>query len=436
MTAALHAEPVMAAPLAGPDPRARRRATAYDLMYAAGLVLMLSGLNLPHKIPAFTLLSPIVFIAEIRRFANLRHSARLLVVPLVLFFIIHVSLAFRLGAGNGLFFLAQAIVVWTYVGGLALRYSQLPMRGFLRFAGLGVTGLLIYVIVWHILNHHYVTWKYLNDSKVVFNLLPVTLLVLRKTDTPLARRLFPFALAAFTVAILLSGERKAYILLALTCPFMLSLRNPIVYCLPLVLLAATPVVSALDQSGYVQRQIDTLSGFAEGRVVRSVSNDERLHLAEYAASLYRNHPISGVGTGAFTALYSADYRKGINAHNEWMRVAAENGVIGLFFYGATVMYGVAGLFRRRTWGRPRSTTERQIAAVLLLSCVIYFSFEAYKFIVLSAFCLTPYIQYLRLDPRERPSRPPAPRQGLRLTDAGLRKPTRNGRRAGSLPRPA
>lgn len=428
MTAVAHFEPPLAAPLAALDPRARRRATAYDLMYALGLVLMLSGLNLPHKIPAFTLLSPIIFIAEFRQFANLRHSARLLVIPLVLFLGVHVTLAFRLGAGNGLFFLAQAAVVWTYVGGLALRYSQRSMRGFLGFAGLGVTGLLIYVIIWHIQHHHYVTWKFLNDSKVVFNLLPVTLLVLRKTDTPWARRLFPFALAAFTVAILLSGERKAYILLALTCPFMLSLRNPIVYCLPLVLLAATPVVSALDQSGYVQRQIDTLSGFAEGRVVRSMSNDERLHLAEYAAMLYRDHPISGVGTGAYTALYNADYRKGINAHNEWMRVAAENGTIGLFFYGATVIYGVAGLLRRRSWGRPRSATERQIATVLLLSCVVYFSFEAYKFIVLSAFCLTPYIQYLRLDPRVRP--------GVRPTDAVRRGARPNGRLAGGSPRPA
>jgi hypothetical protein len=379
-------------------------------MYAVGLVLMLSGLNLPHKIPAFVLLCPIILIAEFRRFANLRYSARLLVIPLVLFLGVHVTLAFRMGAGNGLFFFAQAVVVLTYVGGLTLRYSQRSMRGFLGLAGLGVTGLLIYVIIWHIQNHHYVTWKYLNDSKVVFNLLPVTLLVLRKTETPLARRLFPFAMAAFTLAILLSGERKAYILLALTCPFMLSLRNPVVYCLPLALLAATPLVSALDQSGYVQRQIDTLSGFMEGRVVRTVSNDERLHLAEYAASLYRNHPISGVGTGAYTSLYNADYGKGINAHNEWMRVAAENGAIGLFFYGATVIYGVAGLLRRRTWGRPRSVTERQIAAVLLLSCVVYFSFEAYKFIVLSAFCLTPYIQYLSLDPRSRPGPPPPGRR--------------------------
>jgi hypothetical protein len=411
MTAVAHIEPPVAAgPLAGENPRARRRATAYDLMYAVGLVLMLSGLNLPHKIPAFVLLCPIILIAEFRRFANLRHSARLLVIPLVLFLGVHVTLAFRMGAGNGLFFFAQAVVVMTYVGGLALRYSQRSMRGFLGLAGLGVTGLLIYVIIWHIQNHHYVTWKYLNDSKVVFNLLPVTLLVLRKTETPLARRLFPIALAAFTLAILLSGERKAYILLALTCPFMLNLRNPVVYCLPLALLAATPLVSALDQSGYVQRQIDTLSGFMEGRVVRTVSNDERLHLAEYAASLYRNHPISGVGTGAYTSLYSADYGKGINAHNEWMRVAAENGTIGLFFYGATVIYGVAGVLRRRTWGRPRSATERQIAAALLLSCIVYFSFEAYKFIVLSAFCLTPFIQYLRLDPRERPGPPPPARR--------------------------
>lgn len=372
-----------------------------DLLFAATVVFAISGVRAPHfHTPIFVLFSVLVLAASYRSMVKLRLTGRFLVLPLACFLCWHLYEAFRLGRHNGLIFTLQAASVSIFVLAFVNRYSQVPMRRFLAYSGVGYTLLLAFVVGYHVLHHRIVSYKFLADPKAVFDLLPLMLVVNKRTKGPKSLLVTWIIPAAFVLFLFLSGERKAYILLILFSPLLINLRSPITYVLPLVLLAATPVVLSFEKTGYVARQIGTLEDFSNGKVTKTSSNELRQSAVEIAWRLFKEHPADGVGTNGFP--YEMYQRTGEadGTHNEWMRVLSENGIVGFTFYAWTVLYGLFGLFRKRTWGRTRSINERIIASCLFLTLVMYFSFEAIDFIVVTAFVLTPFVQFLRLDPDE------------------------------------
>jgi O-antigen ligase len=224
----------------------------------------------------------------------------------------------------------------------------------------------------------------------------------------------PLLLVAFAAIILLSGERKAYFLLLLLLPLLLNLRSAATYIVPLALVVFIPLAVSLDPTGYLRRQVATIEGFAQGRVVSTVSNEGRSEALRIAFQTIRDNPILGVGTMGELKLARQANSTAAAPHNEWVRVAAENGVVGLFFYAATVLWGVVGALRTRVLGRYRSRAEKEAAFAFVAVLVMYISFEALDFIVLLAFLLIPFIQYLRLLPQSpAPLARAAERGGLR-----------------------
>jgi apolipoprotein N-acyltransferase len=61
--------------------------------------------------------------------------------------------------------------------------------------------------------------------------------------------------------------------------------------------------------------------------------------------------------------------------------------------------GHVGAVRTRVKGRYRSRAEKEAALALVAVLIMYISLEAFDFIVLLAFLLIPFIQYLRLMPQ-------------------------------------
>ncbi len=371
-----------------------------DMLFAASVTASVSGLRAPGlHTPVFVLFALAVALASYRSLARLQVSARLFVPPLAVFMVIHLTSAFRLGRSNGQIFVFQAVIVSVFVAAFTIRYSQVSMRRFYTYCGIGLTGLLIYILGWHFAKGRFFSFKFIPDAKAVFDLIPIMLLVLRRSGTPRARTLFLISAPILTVIVLLSGERKAYILLALFAPFLINWRSPVTYILPLIIGLAAPAALTFDKYGYVARQLGTLASFGEGRVAETRSNEQREWAIDYALRLAHDHPVDGVGTNAYTTIVWRHYGKGMGTHNEWMRVLAENGIVGLIFYAATVIFGLIGLFRRRTWGRPRPRNEMLIGFALFTTVVMYLSFEAIDFIVIMAFLFAPMVQFLRLDPR-------------------------------------
>lgn len=406
--------------LTGEQPDAWR-----DLLYAATAVSVISGIRAPHyHWPVFILMSFLVLAASYRSLLRVHVTARFFVLPLACFFCWHIYEAFRLSRHNGLFFVFQGLSVSIFVLAFANRYSHLSMRRFFVYSGAGYAALFAFVVGYHILHHRIVSYKFLTDGKAVFDMIPVMLVILKMSNLPSSRRTFWICAPIFVLFLFLSGERKAYILLILFSPLFVNFRSPATYILPLILLVCAPVAVSFDRTGYVARQLSTLQAFASGRVQQTGSNQVRASAIRVAWDLFKEHPADGIGTNGFQYEMAFRTGEGDAPHNEWMRVLAENGIVGFTFLAWTVLYGFVGLFRRTTWGRVRSRNEMIVAACLFATLVMYFSFEALKFTVTTAFVLTPFLQYLRLDPNEtqavwrrsrlasRRIRSPAPQVGV------------------------
>jgi O-antigen ligase len=377
-----------------------RRFDLQDLLFAATTVSIISGVNLGGtRVPLFVVFVVLVAALNAKSFLT-RLAPIFLVPPLILFLALHLISSFRLSTGNGLFLVAQAAVLTAFVWVFVVRYATRPMGRYFAATGIGLLAFLAYVIGWHISQGFYFSWKRLTDAKAVFNILPLMLVIAARSPSPLTRRLFPALAAALIVAILISGERKAYILLLLASPLLINLRNPVTYILPFVLIVSAPVAVSLERSGYIARQIDTLQELVQGRVVKTISNEGRSTALSAAYQVFKLHPIFGIGTNGELAYAQRSDPMMSAPHNEWARVASENGVVGLFFYSMTVVWGIYGSMRKTVLGRERSHIEREIAFVLTAMLILYVTLEAFDFIVLLAFLVIPFVQYLRLDPQD------------------------------------
>jgi hypothetical protein len=379
---------------------------ATDLLFASASVASISGVDIPGShAPILVVFVAVIALVSVRRLMRVA-SLSMFVPPFVAFMCIHLASAFRISVANGILFVEQAAVAVLFVWAFATRYSQVSMRRYLKFTGIGMVALLFVVLYYHFSRGTFTSLKLLNDPKAVFDVLPVMLLVLRFSSARSARALYVVLVPLFIMAILLSGERKAYILLALVAPFLLDLKSIATHIGLLAILLAVPLGVTLDRHGYVERQLSTLSYFAQGKMESTISDDARARAISYALNLFEENPLIGVGTNGYHEVVASEYREMAGTHNEWMRVAAENGMIGLFFYTTSVLWGFVGLFRRRVGRRDRSWAERAIGFALFMTFVMYLSFEALDLIVVIAFAMTPIVQYLRLDPRREAAETP------------------------------
>lgn len=380
---------------------------AKDALYAIAAIAIISGFNIgATKIPYFSLIVPILCWLDRRSFTS-KISPIFFLPPLVIFTLIHLGSSFLGGIGLGLFFIAQFAIIFSFTWLFVVRYSSFDMSLFKLYFSITLALLLAYVIWWHVSQGYMVGWKRLPDPKAIFSLLPLMLVLTTRSHSAFIRRSTPILLVAVAAIIFLSGERKAYFLLLMFLPLLISLRNPATYVVPLVVILFIPVAAALDPTGYLKRQVASVEGFTQGRVVNTISNEDRSDALRMAFQTIREHPILGVGTTEQLAIAREINRNAAGPHNEWVRVAAENGVIGLFFYAATVIWGLGCTLRPRVLGRYRSRAEREAAFAFALVLIMYISFEAFDFIVLLAFLMIPFIQYLRLTPQVPDPAPPA-----------------------------
>lgn len=83
-------------------------------------------------------------------------------------------------------------------------------------------------------------------------------------------------------------------------------------------------------------------------------NRDRIAQAKSALAIFRDHPLVGTGLNTFTAVYPA-YRLPDDpsptspfAHNIFLNMAAEGGVLGLATFSATLLWSVVAAWRWRT----------------------------------------------------------------------------------------
>jgi len=167
-------------------------------------------------------------------------------------------------------------------------------------------------------------------------------------------------LCVTSVVMLLSFSRGGLYFLGgvMALYFIFNYKNPNNYFMALLLI---PV--GLLAYSYVT---STTNGLIEKRYEQEGSSGRNL-LVEAAFTIFSDNPVAGVGTGNFNdAIVSYDlYGSESGAHNEFARVAAEHGILGIITYWGFFIALIFLIFLRR------KKVQREYAIYfLLLFCLI------------------------------------------------------------------
>jgi hypothetical protein len=329
------------------------------------------------------------------------------------YFIWHVMSASTVNLINGVREGLQICIIALFALILSAQVSRIDYEKCGRIMLLGLSLIVAINIGWHIANGYWFGWKRLNDPKAAFTFLPVVVSCFMAFATGRKRRALIIFWVAFGIILLFSGERKAIIIFCLLS-IMIFARGNIMAVVPLIgLVIATMVVLANISDPYVSRQIATIiDPMGSGESIRSVVNGEvpisfsdtqRTFAIRQAWDLVSAHPAFGVGTNAYVDIirrkfsYLPPYML-VGIHGEFIRILAENGLLGLALYLWIWIY--AWIRLRHTLGHlvRRHIIVRRQATLLLIAlfipAVFYLAFEAtgsHSFVVLTLISMSPDI---------------------------------------------
>ena len=302
----------------------------------------------------------------------------LLLLPFVL---VHVLSATMVSQSNGIREALQACVLLAFL--LALSNADDPApRGAKWWVLFWATwAFLAFNIGWHISEGHWSGWKRLDELKHAFSfatLLTMIWIAMRHFRP----NIFQLALFGFLGgAILISGERKALIIYALSfLIIMIGMRSSkaVVAFLAPVVCVAVALIFFVDD--YVLRQLNSFAfetGYTPAGAPASFSNEQRVFAFKAGMDMFSQHPLFGVGTNRYQMLinrffsfYPSFLRTSI--HGEFFRVLVENGLVGLSTY---LLIWCAAIYRTLRFLRHMKATREMDAAArkaYLFSFIIFY----------------------------------------------------------------
>jgi hypothetical protein len=369
------------------------------------LTFAILSLFLPIRLETgFVLLRPFELIALLAliiglatgRWRNLAFSAGfLLLLP---FFGWHLVSAFSVDAKNGLRELLQMSTVGAFAFAIAQEARWLETQKAVNILLFGMVLILAYTISWHVAHGYSVGWKHLADPRLVFTFLPIALAGLLLFAKRAKRRALWFAWAGILPLLVLSGERKAFLIyLFLTAA--LLMRGRLAAMVPAIAAGFVGLfmLSIMVDNAYVEKQLKTIVNplsmgqyeylAATGKYAPgdTPSNVQRAFAFTLSKQLISEHPLVGVGTNKFRNIIDTEFsnlpdelRLGI--HGEFQRILTENGIIGLSLYVLIWLAAWFRLSRALSWalfhGLIGAAQARLLRLVLLVPCALYVGTEA------------------------------------------------------------
>jgi O-antigen ligase len=108
----------------------------------------------------------------------------------------------------------------------------------------------------------------------------------------------------------------------------------------------------------------------------------RLDIWSRTAQMVADHPLTGVGLGSFQAVYepvynpglNSDLRRGGHAHNLWLQVAAEQGLVTALAYVALWIAVVSAAWRQRLGSWVQQAALLVVVAIAVRSLGDYMFF--------------------------------------------------------------
>ncbi|WP_287175314.1 O-antigen ligase family protein [Mesorhizobium sp.] len=370
-----------------------------------------TGLVLLRPFEVIVLLALIIGLAT-GRWRNLAFSAGfLLLLPFLGW---HMVSAFSVDAENGLRELLQMSTVGAFAFAIAQEARWLETQKAVNILLFGMVLILAYTINWHVAHGYSVGWKHLADPRLVFTFLPIALAGLLLFAKRGKRRALWFAWAGILPLLLLSGERKAFLIyLFLTAA--LLMRGRVAAMVPAIAAGFVGLfmLSIMVDNAYVEKQLQTIVNplsmgqhehlAATGKYAPgdTPSNVQRAFAFTLSKQLISEHPLVGVGTNKFKNIIDTEFsglpgelRLGI--HGEFQRIFTENGIIGLSLYVLIWLAAWFRLSRALSWalfhGLIGAAQARLLPLVLLVPCALYVGTEASgtrAFVTLSLVSLLP-----------------------------------------------
>ena len=226
-------------------------------------------------------------------------------------------------------------------------------------------------------------------------LIPILVIAIMDKNFKQKRKYLWMVLLISSIALLFNGTRGVWLALAVVIPisaFMYygTIKKSLLY---IVIVAA--VVGIIVQSvPALQARVASIPDPSHA------SNKERVLIWNSAWKMFKDHPITGVGLNQYTHKYQTEYispvareRTLTHAHNNFLQMLAENGIIGFlafcFMFGSFLFYSV------KDWLKYHDTSTLMfftITSAILLQGLTDFNFGLTKMMQLY-FCLM--VMYLR-----------------------------------------
>lgn len=178
-------------------------------------------------------------------------------------------------------------------------------------------------------------------------------------------------------ALIFNGTRGAWLAVAIVCAMLLiyymfkSKRN-----MSIIIIFVVLITSILINNAKFMYRLDTIDDFNKYQ-----SNTERILIWQSAWNMFKDHPVLGVGLGQYTENYREKYVSPLakephltHAHNNFMQMLAENGVVG--FAGFVIMFGYIILKNLIAWFKTRNVYALMIVSTTV--CLLLQGFTEYN----------------------------------------------------------
>lgn len=213
-----------------------------------------------------------------------------------------------------------------------------------------------------------------------------------------ARLLMLGVAGCYTLAVLASGSRAGLLAFVggMGYWFLNIRRRQLAIGLLSLAMAGFLVVAP---SSFWEKMGTILSTKGKNPWVRSAvepSKNERLELWKLAIHIFKQHPLRGVGPNNYMSVSAEELpftdayqgKRGLQAHNTWLQLLAEYGLVGAAIWGGSFFLAILALFlaRRRVRRYPElevfETIMLGLEAGMLSTIVVYFfnSFMWYDYV--------------------------------------------------------
>ena len=206
------------------------------------------------------------------------------------------------------------------------------------------------------------------------------LLLIEFFERKLLGKYYWFAGMAFCIcnaALIFNGTRGAWLAVAIVCAmlliyYMFKRKRNLAVSIIFIALISTVLVN----NPKFMHRLDTIDDFNKYQ-----SNTERILIWQSAWNMFKDHPILGVGLGQYTENYQQKYISPqakepnlTHAHNNFMQMLAENGIVG--FAGFVIMFGYVIFKNLIAWFRTRNVYALMIVSATV--CLLLQGFTEYN----------------------------------------------------------